>query len=222
MNYITHLSSSFIFFFSAQLGCSSTSCGSVAWLRNNPNYMRYFVNGKCADQTPLTSLTAATCFCPSLQTLITPCTCAASPNNPGTVDIVCAGNAMPDDKMTSIISDIPATLPIGKLDLSSTGRTDVTLGLTKLTTIAELDLAVNQIAAVNNGALAVNSSTLMKLYLSFNQLATIEQTSLPSKSTYNQCKHLKVFYSSHFILLLIPHLSCLFVSCFWRVQGQQQ
>ena len=156
----------------------------------------------CPDFTSFKSFTTEKCFCPS-STLITPCTCAGSTTYPGTVDISCAGNTIADGRMQTIISNIPATTVIGKLDLSRTGITQVPPGLTKLTTIAELDLAVNQIAAVNNGTLALNSSTLMKLYLSSNQLATIEQTSLPSKSTNNQCKYLKVFYSLHFILLLL-------------------
>ena len=196
----------FIYFFyldsaiGAQLDCNATSFGSLSWLTGNPNYRNYLSNAKCADDTPLESITAAAVngallgssggiaiclYCPSA-TLITPCSCAASKSYPGTVDIVCAGNTIADSRMQEIISNINATLPIGKLDLSGTGIAQVPSGLTKFKTISELNLAANQIAAVNNGALAVNSSTLMKLYLSGNtQLATIDNSSLPRKSTNN-------------------------------------
>ena len=195
----------FIYFFyldsaiGAQLDCNATSFGSLSWLTGNPNYRNYLSNAKCADDTPLESITAAAvngavlgssggiakCVCP-WPDLISPCTCAASTSYHGTVDVVCTGNAITDCRMQEIIASIPAKLPIGKLDLSGTGITQVPSGLTKFKTISELNLAANQIAAVNNGALAVNSSTLMKLYLSGNtQLATIDNSSLPRKSTNN-------------------------------------
>ena len=162
------------------LDCSSTSCGSQSWLTANPKYIQYFVGATCADNTPLAS---SICFiCPSAN-LISPCTCAASTSYSGTVDISCANNNIGSSQMGTIISNIPATTPIGRLDLGQTGLIlGLPSGLTKFTTISELNLAGNQIIAVNNGALAVNSSTLMKLYLSGNtQLATIDNSSLPRK-----------------------------------------
>jgi len=171
----------FISFYSttvAFLDCSATSCGSQAWIFTNPKYVQYFPNAYCSDRTPLTSLTFEKCFCPS----VTPCFCAASTLYPGALDISCNGQSIGDANMETIISNISATTQIGKLDLSGTGITQVPSGLTKFTTISELSLAENQITAVNNGALAVNSSILMKLDLSGNaKLATIGNSSLPRK-----------------------------------------
>ena len=205
----THVNFSFFFLYldpgTGQLDCNATSFGSLSWLTGNPNYRNYLSNAKCADDTPLESITAAAvngavlgssggiakCVCP-WPDLISPCSCAASTSYNGTVDVVCTGNAITDCRMQEIIASIPAKLPIGKLDLSGTGIAQIPSGLTKLTIISELSLAGNQIIAVNNGALAVNSSTLMKLDLSGNaKLATIGNSSLPSKST-NQCKYLEV------------------------------
>ena len=183
------------------LDCSSTSCGSEAWLTKNLKYLQYFPYGNCADNTPLTSLTVATCVCPSA-TLLDTCTCAASTQYPGTVDINCARKRVGNDRMTSIISNLPATTPIGILNLNDNELALVPPGMAKFMTIAELNLAANQISLVNNGALSVNSSTLMKLNLSNNtQLATIGNSSLPIKST-NQCKfYTSVLIQLHFILL---------------------
>ena len=83
--------------------------------------------------------------------------------------------------METIISNITATTPIGRLTMSGNDLTKVPPGLTKFTTIAELNLGGNQIAAVDNGALAVSSSILMKLDLRENEIETIEQASLPRK-----------------------------------------
>ena len=157
------------------LDCNATACGAENWIIQSAAYRKYFVNANCSGGIELQNVCdkcSVECFCPSA-TLISPCSCAASTSYPGTVDISCTGNAMPDDKMTSIIANIPATLPIGKLDLSSTGRTDVTPGLTKFTTITELNLAGNQFSFIGNGQLSLTSSTLMKLDLSNNNLNTI-------------------------------------------------
>ena len=84
--------------------------------------------------------------------------------------------------METIIANIPATTPIGKLDLSGTSLNKVPPGLTKFTTIFELSLAANQITAVNSGQLSLNSSTFTKLDLSGNsKLVTIDNSSLPRK-----------------------------------------
>ena len=126
--------------------------------------------------------------CPSTD-LIDPCTCAGS-SYTGKVDIVCAGKTIGDDRMKSIISNIPATTPIGKLDLSNTSLTQVPQGLTNLTTISELFLVANQITTIRSGELKLSPSALFVLDLSNNtQLATIEKDSLPSKSINNQRKH---------------------------------
>ena len=164
------------------LDCNATSCGSVAWITTNPKYKDYFVKGYCgADGTPLTSFTAAKCFCPSPD-LISPCTCADSTSYPGTVDIVCTGNTIADSRMQQIISNIPATTPIGKLDLSSTGITQVPPGLTKFKTISELSVAGDAIDIIRTGEMSLTSPTLMKLDLSAcNLLVTIEDDSLPRK-----------------------------------------
>ena len=198
------------------LDCSATSCGSLAWITTNTKYVRYFVRANCADGTLLTSLSFEQCFCPSA-TLLDTCTCAVSTQYPGTVDIDCAGKRVGNDRMTSIISNLPATTPIGILNLNGNDLTVVPPGMAKFMTIAELNLAANQISLVNNGALAVNSSTLMKLNLSNNtQLAAIGNSSLPSKSTNNQRNYYtSVLIQLHFILLLIQHLSCLF-SFIWN------
>ena len=177
------------------MDCNATSFGSLSWLTGNPNYRNYLSNAKCADDTPLESITAAAvngavlgssggiakCVCPSAD-LISPCTCADSTSYTGRVDIVCAGNTIADSRMQEIISNIPATTPIGKLDLSSAGITQVPPGLTKFTTISELSMGGNPIEAVNNEALAISSSTLMKLDLGgCYGLKTIEDDSLPRK-----------------------------------------
>ena len=117
--------------------------------------------------------------CPSA-TLINPCTCAPSSNYTGTVDIVCSGNNIGNDRMQEIIANVTATTAIGKLDLTRTSLTKVPPGLTKFTTISELYLGGgNTITTIGTGELCLNSSTLQILDLSVNLIGTIENASLP-------------------------------------------
>ena len=150
--------------------------------------------------------------CPSTD-LIDPCTCAVS-SYTGKVDIVCAGKTIGDDRMKSIISNIPATTPIGKLVLSNTSLTQVPPGLTNLTKISELLLAANQITAIRSGELKLTGMTavLITLDLSGNtQLETIEKDSLPRKSINNQCKHAYyIIYTLIIHLILINAVSFIF------------
>ena len=164
------------------LDCSATACGAEKWIiKNTTAYAKYFSNAMCSGGTPLQNVPALACACPSLD-LISPCTCATSLVYTLTADISCTGNAIPNDRMGTIISNIPATTAIGKLDLSGTGISQVPPGLIKFTAISELSLAANQITAVDNGALSLDSSSLRKLDLSGNaKLTTIGNSSLPRK-----------------------------------------
>ena len=118
--------------------------------------------------------------------------------------------------MKNVTANIPPTLPIGRLDLSSTGITQIPPGLANLTNISELKLGSNDLEIIRTGELAINSTSLIFLHLSDNnKLRTIEKNSLPSKSTNNQhCMRLIHFK----LIILIPYLSCLF-SFFWRASS---
>jgi len=86
--------------------------------------------------------------------------------------------------MKSVIANIPPTTAIGRLSLASNHLTKVPPGLTNLTKIFELRLFFNDIEIIRTGELAINSSTLISLYLNGNgNSTTIEQASLPSKLT---------------------------------------
>ena len=169
-------------------------CQTHGWITKNYNYKKYVVSVRCDEEIDYETLKTSDCICPELQPSIGTCACATSPvYGLGRVDIVCTGSTITDDKMGAIIANLPATTPIGTLDLSRTGISQVPPGLTSLKTMSELNLASNQISLVNNGALAVNSSTLMKLDLSGNaNLTTIANSSLPSKLT-NERKY--VYYT---------------------------
>ena len=183
------------------LDCSANVCGAEKWIIQSAAYKKYFVNANCSGGIELQKVCdkcSVECLCPSA-TLLDPCTCAASSVYSGTVDISCAGKTIGDDRMTSIISNTTATLPIGKLDLSRTNLTQVPAGLANLTTIAELLLSGNDITAVHNGALALNSSTFRKLDLSSNaKLATIGDSSLPRKC----CMISNTFFYSYIIIFI--------------------
>ena len=164
------------------LDCNATACGAENWIIQSAAYRKYFVNANCSGGIELQNVCdkcSVECFCPSA-TLISPCSCAASTSYPGTVDISCAGNQV--NNMYPIIANIPATTPIGKLDLSGTGIGRLPGDLTKFTTMSELNLANNQVSQISSG-LELTSLTLMKLDLSTTSagLVSIEYNSLPRK-----------------------------------------
>ena len=84
--------------------------------------------------------------------------------------------------MGTIISNIPATTPIGRLNLGQTGLIlGLPPGLAKFTAMSELSLTANQLSHIASKQLRLTSSTLMKLDLTSNRLNLIEANSLPRK-----------------------------------------
>ena len=156
-------------------------CGSVEWVFVNSTYQNYFVNGKCQDENPFTSIQSVACACP-LPASIKPCTCEVAPSDYGTgaLKIDCSSKSLNDSQAKTIITNIPPTTPVAAMDLSSNQLTVVPQGLPKFTSIFVLSLRSNQITIIKTANLALNSSNFRQLDLSSNpNLATIEEASLP-------------------------------------------
>ena len=165
------------------LDCSVTACGAEKWIIQSAAYKKYFVNAKCSGGIELQNVCdkcSVECLCPSA-TLITPCLCNGNSNYPGKVDIDCSGQKLNDTRAAEIVSNVPATTPIGFFSFASNNLTVVPPGLPKFTTMSGLSLSSNAIPIIRQGELDLKSSTLMQLDLNSMSLQTIENNSLPRK-----------------------------------------
>ena len=161
--------------------CGATiGCGGDGWLISDSTLSAFVVNATCSDPnaTPFSALTALNCKCPAVS--ISPCSCQPTTDSSTTLTISCAAKSLTDSGMKTIVNKIPATTPVDTMDLSSNQLTQIPKGLTQFAQLANLNLSLNAITAVNSGDLSLKG-TVTNLDMSSNAITTIADSSLPGE-----------------------------------------
>ena len=173
-------------------------CGNETWLVTNTVLSSYVTGGTCGDalSTPFSALTATICTCPPAGD-ISPCGCELmTDSSTPTVNVTCSGFGLDDKAMANILMNISATVPVRTFILSRNALTKVPSQLSYLSRVADgwtsssllaqfplldhIDLSHNALKSVLAGDLTIKAPLLL-LDLTFNNINSIEASSMPSK-----------------------------------------
>lgn len=172
------------------IDCEGDPC-HLAWLiRDNRHLMKYIgYSGRCSNYTSLSDLDpnticpvvitqSAPAVCPPVDSYW-PCTCSgdASIGDNSTILLDCGFKQLGDERMNEILNvflTTPGVSAVSTMYLYGNGLTKVPQQVAKFSRLSSVSLSGNAIRHIASGAFDFSSTPLRFLYLSRNEIVSIE------------------------------------------------